>query len=1421
MNRSRLAIALALFSLLGATSLPAAPPRPVPLDDTPPVASRHEPVLWVADPDGSATEQALKSNLDRIVADHGRGVLLVQGREERIELFRRSLSRPGAEIVGRVASSNRAFVDAATAILGKDPLESPRVGLMLVAGDGILARPKPARPSGSGVGPATTLPISDGFEGSASSSAIGPWDIYVAVSGQPYLWGRTSCDKSAGSYSADSTRGGGSGSTLSCTANYGSNYYAWLQWNAQLNLAGATAPTLRFVYRGKTSNAKDGDGYYMDYFLYQTSVDNNTGYGWGFVGDWSDRWYEVLRDMTAWDTFGDLRGIGDFYFWFMIASTSSAPSGYGFRVDDFSMTDGGGSTCTYSDCSATVPATATVGVPINVSATVARNNCTGTPTWSWQFGETTAHIPGQNISYTFTNAGTWGWNMLVFEGDAICTKSGTIVVTSGGGGCPPTTWTTSADFDRGILSGAQHTTTADQLQLSAESSTFPFIWIPNSDEQTISKLDTLTGNELGRYRTGPADGTDFNPSRTTVDLYGNCWVGNRGAGTVVKVGLLEKGQCVDRNGNGLVETSRDLNGDGNIQGSELLAWGSDECALYEVVLIDGKVGTYLPGQYSAGYSANYPRAVAVDSSNNVWAGVYNDKKFYYINSSTGQVTRTVDVTATGTTPYGAVIDRSGNLWSASWEQGWVLRINPTTGEQTKFPLAHASYGLGVDKLGHLFVSGWYGNLSRINISTGAVDWSVGAGYGSRGICVTDDNDVWVAATNDQTVRRYGQDGTLKATISTAPVGPTGVAVDAAGKIWAMGQYSENAVRINPATNTVELSKPILGSGTGEAHYSYSDMTGIVARTVTTRIGTWTVVHDSGSASTAWGTVSWNGSTPASTSIVARVRSSSNQTTWSSWENASNGTALSATPVGRYLQIEVTLQSALVDVTPVLYDLTVRPGGSCASGPTANFTWSPTSPTVGQSVQFTDTSTGSPTSWSWSFGDGGTSSQQNPSHPFSAAGTYSVVLVATNSGGSDSETKSITVTTGGSCSLSCTATVPSSGVVGTSVSFAGAATATGCGGSPAYYWDFGDMTAASSLQNPTHTYASAGTWYWQLTVTAPGAPPCVKSGAITITTGGSCSLSCTATVPSSGTVGTAVAFSSAATATGCSGSPAYYWDFGDMTSASNLQNPTHTYASAGTWYWLLTVTVPGAAPCVKSGSITITTGGGATCSGSYVYFVPAGAHAAGTNGTSWVTDMTLSNEGGSTATVSLLLLERDKENSNPAGIPVTVNAGAQLEILDVFLSRFGRDNVAAALRVCSNQPLLVMSRTYNQTAAGTFGQGIPGYPVAQAIASGERAKLTFLYEGAKFRTNIGFVNTTSGTVTVNVDFFNSSGAPLGTKPYTLRAYEYVQKTRIFTEVTGSEVVAGSAVIRPSGGGIFAYASLVDNATGDPTYMNAEK
>lgn len=100
--------------------------------------------------------------------------------------------------------------------------------------------------------------------------------------------------------------------------------------------------------------------------------------------------------------------------------------------------------------------------------------------------------------------------------------------------------------------------------------------------------------------------------------------------------------------------------------------------------------------------------------------------------------------------------------------------------------------------------------------------------------------------------------------------------------------------------------------------------------------------------------------------------------------------------------------------------TAAPCSVTATPPVANFVANPTTVSVGGTSQITDLSTGTPTSWSWvitpatgwSFAGGTSATSQNPQVTFTVAGSYSVQLTASNSGGSDVELKTnyIVVTT---------------------------------------------------------------------------------------------------------------------------------------------------------------------------------------------------------------------------------------------------------------------------------------------------------------------------------------------------------------------------------------------------------------------------
>ncbi|WP_321504966.1 PKD domain-containing protein [uncultured Methanoregula sp.] len=264
---------------------------------------------------------------------------------------------------------------------------------------------------------------------------------------------------------------------------------------------------------------------------------------------------------------------------------------------------------------------------------------------------------------------------------------------------------------------------------------------------------------------------------------------------------------------------------------------------------------------------------------------------------------------------------------------------------------------------------------------------------------------------------------------------------------------------------------------------------------------------------------------------------------------------------------------------VLVSVFILLPASAASTPAASFVVNATSGTIPCGIQFIDTSTNSPTAWVWSFGDGGTSSEQNPSHEYTNAGTFTVTLTATNAAGSDTVTKTgyIAATKSTPAPTAAFVSNSTSGTASFAVQFVDASTYSPTG----WAWSFGDGST-SAEQNPSHTYTSAGTYTVTLTATnAAGSNTVTKTGFITVSASSSVPAASFVTTVTSGTVPLAVQFVDTST-----NSPtAWVWSFGDGSTSSE-KNPSHTYTTAGTYTVTLTVTNTGGSNTVtQSGIIT--------------------------------------------------------------------------------------------------------------------------------------------------------------------------------------------------------------------------------------------
>ena len=135
-----------------------------------------------------------------------------------------------------------------------------------------------------------------------------------------------------------------------------------------------------------------------------------------------------------------------------------------------------------------------------------------------------------------------------------------------------------------------------------------------------------------------------------------------------------------------------------------------------------------------------------------------------------------------------------------------------------------------------------------------------------------------------------------------------------------------------------------------------------------------------------------------------------------------------------------------------------------------------------SSQGSSDSDGSIASYEWSFGDGSVSSQANPSHAYSAAGNYTVTLTVTDDGGlSDISTTTATVSATQNIAPTAVANGPYAGDVNANISFSSQGSSDADGTIASYSWAFGDGST-STQANPSHAYASAGSYTVSLTVT---------------------------------------------------------------------------------------------------------------------------------------------------------------------------------------------------------------------------------------------------------------------------------------------------------------------------------------------------
>jgi streptogramin lyase len=370
--------------------------------------------------------------------------------------------------------------------------------------------------------------------------------------------------------------------------------------------------------------------------------------------------------------------------------------------------------------------------------------------------------------------------------------------------------TGSVSFDVGVIPDAGNTCGRGK----GGDLDFSYIWVANSSQNAVSKINTQTMIEEGRYLVHPSNG---NPSRTSVSLSGDVAVANRNGG-ITKV-YANHADCPDTNGMPGLQTSSG--------GADLLAWGQDECVAWHTPMaystqrpVAWSSGTFNPG--SCSWEGQMVWTASAQS------GVSGSVVVTVLDGETGVVESEVPIPEVAIGyygPYGAAFDTDGDFWFVdSGNDGSsqeLVRVDGVTLDYDIWMTPSISpYGFTVDTLGRPWIAGYAGGIARFDPITETFD--VNNSITGLGIQEDADGIMWMAHYPWDVERVIAIDRDSMAVVDEILLPGAslakGVSIDFYGYVWVVDQGT-SAFRIDPATQTFDTFTGLVGP------YTYSDMTG--------------------------------------------------------------------------------------------------------------------------------------------------------------------------------------------------------------------------------------------------------------------------------------------------------------------------------------------------------------------------------------------------------------------------------------------------------------------------------------------------------------------------------------------------------------------------------------------------------------------
>ncbi len=390
---------------------------------------------------------------------------------------------------------------------------------------------------------------------------------------------------------------------------------------------------------------------------------------------------------------------------------------------------------------------------------------------------------------------------------------------------------------------------------------FSYIWIANSTQGTVSKIDTMTATEVGRYLVGDYGGQQLStcqgPSRTSVNLQGDVAVLDRRGGLAKIIANAEA--CPDLDNDNVIETSSDAN---------YLPWQTDECLAWRID-VPHDIGNGCGGPRAVQWTAHAPDENCDVQDPDVWVAFCNendnDVTVWLVDGGNGSVKQEYAVPDYGCAtygPYGGAVDAENNFWFVDRgskqslyrvEYGCVP-ANPgdCVEEHTKLQGVDA-YGITIDPKGRLWMAG--GNNSLYNYDPALDTWTslkpdldayfandappdANANNTLRGLMVDEEGVLWIASIAAGAWNGGSNPGLLRVDPDANPVeidfyGPAtltgiqhaaGISIDVEGYVWLVDTLGNQAFKIDPVNPS---SFTVVGGL--QYPYTYSDMTGFALK----------------------------------------------------------------------------------------------------------------------------------------------------------------------------------------------------------------------------------------------------------------------------------------------------------------------------------------------------------------------------------------------------------------------------------------------------------------------------------------------------------------------------------------------------------------------------------------------------------------